>query len=246
MLIDRSTVVICPDEKAASREAAERFVCSAVTSVAARGVFTVAVSGGSTPKRMYEMLARDSSELIPWMETELFFADERCVPPESDQSNYRNVHELLLATVPIPETNVHRARGEDEPEAAARKYESEIHEVLGESPAFDLIVLGMGADTHTASLFPHSPALRETGRHFVANYVEKLSEHRLTLTLQTINQAATVIILAFGKEKAPAVGDALLGAVDVESHPVQAVHPTHGRLLWILDRAAASHLTDRH
>ena len=243
MLIDHSTVLICPDEKLASREAAERFVCAAVRSVAIRGVFTAAVSGGNTPKGMYKILSRDEySDLVPWAQTELFFADERCVPPESEQSNYRSVRELLLSTVPIPETNVHRAHGEDSPEEAANKYDKEIHEVLDDNPSFDLIILGMGADTHTASLFPHSSAIHEVGRHAVANYIEKLDAYRLTLTYPVIRQAETVIVQAYGDEKASAVREALLGPIDVDSHPVQGVCPTHGRLIWILDRASASHL----
>lgn len=238
----RANILICLDEKAASREAAERFTCAAIASVAKRGVFFVAVSGGSSPRGMYEALAsREFAELIPWSRTELFFTDERCVPPESEESNYRLVSKLLLSTVPIPEPNIHRFRGEDPPEVAAEEYEREIHSVMDDS-RFDLMVLGMGQDTHTASLFPHSPALHEGGRHAAANYVEKLGAHRLTLTIPTINHAESIIVLAFGSEKADALATALSGPVDPDAHPIQAIRPIHGHMLWIVDQACASKL----
>lgn len=238
-----ANILVCEDEKAASREAAERFVCAAIRSVAEHGEFYVAVSGGGSPKGMYELLAgSEFSAIVPWSRTELFFTDERCVAPDSDQSNYRMVSELLLSTVPIPEPNIHRFRGEDPPDLAAECYEQEMRDVMGESPRFDLIVLGMGDDTHTASLFPNSPALQETGRHAVANYVEKLGAHRLTLTIPVINHAHSIAVLAFGEGKSQALADVLHGPVDTNLHPVQAVRPTFGRLLWIVDRAAASKL----
>ena len=243
MSSDNANILICRDENAASVEAAERFVCAAVRAVAKRGVFYVAVSGGSTPKGMYETLAsREFADLVPWTRTEVFFADERCVPPESEESNYRLVNKLLLSTVPIPESNVHRFHGEDPPEAAADSYEHEIHRVMDGNPAFDLIILGMSQDTHTASLFPNSPALREGGKHAAANYIEKLGAYRLTLTIPAINSAESVIILAFGENKAAALADVLNGPVDIDLHPVQAIRPPHGRLLWIVDQDAASRL----
>ena len=243
MRTGHSNILICQDDKAASREAAERFVCTAIRAVAERGTFLVAVSGGSSSKGLYELLSsRGYSELVPWTHTELFFADERCVPPESEESNYRMVHRLLLSTVPIPESNVHRFHGEDPPELAANAYEQEIHSVMGDSPCFDLIVLGMGADTHTASLFPFSPALKESGRHAVASYVETLGAYRLTLTVPLINHAESVIVLALGEAKATALATAVNGPIDTDAHPIQSIHPTHGRLLWIVDQAAASRL----
>lgn len=243
MSMENANILICQDDSAASMEAAERFACAAVRAVAKRGAFYVAVSGGSSPKRMYEILAsRDFADLVPWARTELFFTDERCVPPESEDSNYRMVNKLLLSTVPIPESNVHRFHGEDPPEAAAAAYEHEIHRVMGGNPLFDLIVLGMGPDSHTASLFPNSPALREGGRHAAANYVEKLGACRLTLTIPTINHSESVIILAMGEGKADALAEVLNGPIDMDIHPVQAIQPMHGRLLWIVDRQAASRL----
>lgn len=238
-----TNMLVCEDEKNASCEAAERFACAAVRAVAKRGVFYVAIPGGNSPRGMFEMLSsREFEELVPWARTELFFTDERCVPPESDESNYKLASGLLLSTVPIPEANIHRMHGEDPPETAARQYEEEMLRVMDSSPRFDLIVLGMGMDTHTASLFPNSPALLETGRHVVANYVEKLNTYRLTLTLPVMNHAEQVIILAFGPDKADPLAEVLHGPVDTNLHPVQGICPAAGHLLWIVDRAAASKL----
>jgi len=238
-----ANILICEDDTSASMEAAERFVCAAVRAVAKRGAFYVAISGGNSPKGMFGLLAsREFEDLVPWQRTELFFADERCVPPESHESNYRNAFDLLLSTVPIADSNIHRMRGEDPPDAAAEAYEEELHGVMGTPPRFDLIMLGMGSDTHTASLFPGSPALQETGRHVVSNYVEKLNTHRLTLTLPVINHAEQVIILTFGEDKAEALAQAFHDPIDLNLHPVQGVRPTSGHLLWIVDRPAASKL----
>lgn len=236
-------LLICEDKNGVAREGAERFVCAAVRSVAKRGVFFVAVPGGSSPRGMFELLAgRDYEDSVPWGNTELFFTDERCVPPESEESNYKQAFDSLISIVPIPEPNIHRMRGEDPPEAAAAQYEEEMHRVMGAVPRLDLIVLGMGADTHTASLFPKSSAIMETGKHVASNYVEKLGAHRLTLTLPAINNAEQVIVLVSGAEKADAVAQALQGDVDAALHPVQGVRPASGSLLWIVDRAAASKL----
>jgi len=236
-------LLICADQVAASHEAAERFLCAAMRSVAERGSFFVAVCGGRSPVGMYEALAgREFADLVPWEFTELFFTDERCVPPESEDSNYRLVNHYLLSAVPIPEPNTHRFRGEDPPQQAAERYEREMHEVIGSIPRFDLIVLGLGQNTHIASLFPNTAALDEVGRHAVANYVGELDAHRLTLTFPVINHARQVLILAFGTDKAEALAVALTAPRDVSRRPVQGVHPTSGHLLWIADNAAASRL----
>jgi 6-phosphogluconolactonase len=239
----RANILVCKDAKSASQEAAERFACAAIRSVAERGGFFVAVCGGRDPVGMYETLAgREFVEIVPWVLTELFFTDERCVPPESEDSNYRLVYRLLLSTVPIPAPNIHRFKGEDPPEAAAAAYEREIHEVMGTTPRFDLIVLGLGDDAHVASLFPNTPVLHEAGRHAVAGYVEQLGAHRLTLTFPVINHARQVIILALGSGKAEALAVAMKGPLDVNLHPVQGVDPKSGHLLWIVDNEAASGL----
>ncbi len=243
MDVGSANILVCRDSNAASQEAAERFACAAVRSVAERGEFFVAVCGGRDPVGMYEALAgREFVEIVPWQLTELFFTDERCVPPESDDSNYREVHRLLLATVPIPASNIHRFRGEDPPEQAAESYEREIREVMGPSPRFDLIVLGLGDNTHVASLFPKTDALHEVGRHAVANYVDELGAYRLTLTFPIINHARQVIILALGSRKAEPLSLALHGPSDPDLCPVHGVDPTSGHLLWVVDNDAASSL----
>lgn len=238
-----ANILVCEDERNASLEAAERFVCAAVRAVAKRGVFYVAIPGGSSPRGMFGLLCgREFEDMVPWTRTELFFTDERCVPPESDESNFKLASELLMSTVPIPEVNIHRMRGEDPPEIAAEAYENELVRVMGPRPRFDLIVLGMGTNTHTASLFPNSPALQETGKHVVANYISSLNTYRLTLTFPAINQAEQVIILAFGADKSAPLAEVFRGTADTDLHPVQAIQPTSGHLLWIVDRAAASKL----
>lgn len=241
MNLKHANILICEDEATAAQEAADRFACAAVRSVAEHGRFCVALSGGSTPKGMYGLLAEHHS-FVPWYQTELFFADERCVPPESPESNYRMIYDLLISTVPIPEVNVHRLEGEMSPEIAAERYEQEMHKVMGYDPRFDMIVLGMGSDSHTASLFPYTPALHETGRHAVSNYIHKLGMHRLTLTFPLINRAHSVIVLVTGQAKAETLAAVMSGDEDMDMHPVQNVKPTHGRMLWIVDCEAASKL----
>ncbi len=244
MIMNRkhANILICEDELTAVREAADRFACAAVRSVAEHGRFCAAVSGGSTPRGMYEYLAERHASVVPWYQTELFFSDERCVPPESQESNYRMVYDLLISTVPIPEVNVHRFEGELSPEIAAERYEQELHKVMGHDPRFDMIVLGMGNDSHTASLFPYTPALHETGRHAVSNYVHKLGMHRLTLTFPLINRAHSIIVLVTGQAKAETLAAVMSGDEDMDMHPVQNIKPTHGRMLWIVDCEAASKL----
>ena len=236
-------ILICRDTDAVGREAAERFVCAAVTSVAKRGQFFVALPGGSSPRRMFEILASDDFiRLIPWDRIVFFFTDERCVPPDSAESNYRQAEQLLFSRVPIPQGNVHRFAGELDPEIAAQQYEQEIRTEMGDLPRFDMIVLGIGADTHTASLFPHSGALEEENRIATASFVEKLNSYRLTLTLPVLCSAEIVLVLVTGSDKADAVRHALKGDVNPQLHPIQGVQPIYGRLIWLLDEAAVSGL----
>jgi len=243
MKTGHANILVCEDEKAAGREAAERFACLAIRAVALRGAFYVAVPGGTSPRGMFEMLAsHEFVDVIPWSRIEIFFTDERCVPPESEDSNFRLVHNLLLSSVPVPEQNMHRFCAEYPPEVAAEEYEKELREVMGHQPRFDLIVLGMGKDTHTASLFPGSPALDERERLAVSHYVKQLNTCRLTLTLPVLNNAENVMILAFGEEKSEPLTQVLLGETNIRLHPVQAIQPHNGHLLWIADQASASRL----
>lgn len=226
-------------------EAAARAIADAATdAVAARGRFTIALAGGSTPRATYMRLAQPRwAAAIQWHRTWVFFGDERCVPLDHPESNFRMAHETLLAKVPIPASQIFPMRCEhDDPDAAAAAYARALGEVFGlrrgELPRFDLILLGMGLDGHTASLFPGSPVLKEIFRPVAAVHAAAASvPQRLTLTFPVLNAAARVIFLVSGTEKAKTVkavlnGDALL--------PAAMVRPTTGSLLWMLDRAAAS------
>lgn len=236
-------VMICRNESAVAREAAGRFVACAMRSIAERGQFAVAIPGGSSPRGMLEALVcNDLARLVPWEKTHIFFTDERCVPPDSDESNYRLANDLFLSRVRLPAGNIHRFLTEREPQQAAAEYEKTLLRVLRDRPQLDLVILGMGADTHTASLFPHSPVLEETQRLAVATHVEKLDSHRLTLTVPMLSGAREIVILAMGEEKAEALRDVLQGPINPTTHPVQAIQPVDGSLLWIVDQLAAQRL----
>lgn len=209
---------------------------------------SVALSGGATPIKLYQRLAiRSIQQGIPWNRVHLFWGDERCVPPDDPDSNYRMGYSTLISQVPIPKKNVYRMPGEKGPEAAAEEYEKTLRAFFGASeewPRFDLALLGVGADGHAASLFPGSPALKEQKRWVVAPYVEKLKVHRLTLTPPVFNHAALVLFLISGREKAPIVR-ALLSSVPLQIFfPAQMIRPVQGRRLFFLDPSAAS-LLDR-
>jgi 6-phosphogluconolactonase len=224
--------------------AAAEFTAQASAAIRARGRFTVALSGGSTPKRLYAQLATKPN--IPWDKIYFFWGDERHVPPDHPESNYRMVYEALLSKVPVPPENIFRVHTEEKDAAAAAlQYEQTLKDFFqlspGEFPRFDLILLGMGPDGHTASLFPGSPALNERQRLVVANPVEKFHTDRLTFTFPVLNAAATVMFLASGPDKAPMLHEVLENSsADL---PSQKVQPTNGRLLWLVDSAAATGLS---
>lgn len=231
--------------------AAAEFVQAALAAVRQRGRFTVALAGGSTPMGLYRLLARRGHLVppgpLPWGHIHMFWGDERQVPPDHADSNYGAVKSALLERVAIPPANVHRIQGElADAEAAAESYEREIRTLFGlgpgEWPRFDLVLLGMGADGHTASLFPGTAALAERNRIVAANRVPKLSANRITLTLPAINAAARVVFLVAGADKAEAVGKVLVDSRDSFDLPARAVRPTAGTLLWLLDRPAAAQL----
>lgn len=238
-----SDVLVCRNARSAAQEVAERFTSAALSSVAAQGIFHVAIPGGSSSRAAFELLASEPyASLIPWDRTMVFFTDERCVPPDHKDSNYRLANDLLLSRVPIPPSNVYRFPGELPPIEAAAEYEQVLGQKMGERPRFDLVVLGMGEDTHTASLFPNSPALDETQKLAAANFVAKLEAHRLTLTIPVIRGARRVLVLALGSAKAHAVKEVLQGEANERLHPVQSVAPIDGRLLWVVDQEAAAEL----
>ena len=218
-----------------ARAAAELFVAKSGEAVAQRGFATIALSGGSTPKLLYQLLADPNEpfrEQVPWSRIHFFWADERHVPPDHPESNYRMANEAMLAHVPVTRANVHRIMSENpNAEEAADQYE----EVL--PPRLDLILLGLGTDGHTASIFPGSEVLHETKRLVVAPWVEKLKSYRITMTLPLINNAASVVFLVSGAEKAEIVKKVLQGP---KQYPAQEVRPVE--LRWLLDREAASKL----
>jgi 6-phosphogluconolactonase len=212
---------------------------------------TVALSGGTTPRRLHALMAGDPAvrTRLPWDDMHFFWGDERHVPPDHPQSNYRMAWETLLSVAPIPAKNIHRVPSE-EPDAvqAAEKYEQELKAFFelagGQMPRFDCILLGMGNDGHTASLFPETGVLSETKRMVAASWVEKLKAHRITLTVPVLNRADLIVILVGGAEKAKALKAVLQGGYRPEQFPAQLIRPDQGKLLWIVDRAAASCLTD--
>jgi 6-phosphogluconolactonase len=234
-----------------ARAAAALFTERASGAVSARGRFTAALSGGRTPEAFYSLLAKAPFTTgIPWDRVHLFWGDDRCVPPEHGESKYRLARERLLDHVPIPPENVHRMRGEMDPVEAATLYEGLLREFFGPCgepcPAFDLVLLGLGEDGHTASLFPGSPAIRESSRRVSAQYVDAHKGWRITLTPPAINSARLAAFVVSGKGKAAAVRDVLEGPFRPETLPAQAIRPARGELRWMLDRDAARLLTPRN
>ena len=230
-------------------EAAAELVASAASeAVADRGRFSIALSGGSTPKSLYTLLATNARSSLPWDRMFFFFGDERHVPPTDPESNYRMADEAMLSKVPVPPNNVFRIEAENpDAGAAAEAYEQTLRKFfaleVGQIPLFDLILLGMGPDGHTASLFPGTEGLREKSKLVVANWVEKLKTHRITLTLPVLNAARCDAFLVSGTDKAPVLKSVLEGDAPGEQYPAKLVRPAQGKLIWLLDRAAASGLS---
>lgn len=234
--------------------AARRFVAIAHDAIRARGEFVVALSGGSTPRSMYARLAaQPGASHVDWSRVHVLWGDERCVPPNDATSNYRLAREALLDHVPIPGPNVHRIRGEDDPPAAAAAYERVIRAVLQTptgpprgpcGPRIDLVLLGLGADGHTASLFPGAAAVHDSPSWVTAAYVQPMAAWRVTLTPVIINAAAVVTFVVTGSAKAAIVRDVLEGPRRPHEVPAQLVAPTAGRLLWFVDASAAAALRE--
>lgn len=230
---------ILPDLPALYRAGADEFSRCAREAIAARGRFSVALSGGSTPKGVYSLLAQAND--LPWDKIHFFFGDERDVPPTDPESNYRMASESLLSRIRVPAQNVHRIAAELGAELAAPQYQNELRAFFqpreGEWPRFDLIMLGMGPDGHTASLFPGSAALNENTLWVADNWVEKFKTHRITLTFPVLNHTAEVMFLVAGEDKSQVLKEVLQGKTGL--YPCQRIHPLNGRLLWIVDKAAA-------
>ena len=216
--------------------AAAAFTDTCLAAVAARGRCRVALAGGSTPRGLFRVLGQEAR--LPWGAVDWYWGDERQVHPEHPDSNYRMARETLFAFAPVAPERIHPMAGADpDAAAAALRYEAELRWAFPEPwPRFDLVLLGLGTDGHTASLFPGSPALAERERLVLAPWVEKLGQHRLTLTLPVFNQAASIMFLVSGADKAPMVAQVLDGGPPV---PAQLIRPVAGELRWFLDAAAA-------
>jgi len=229
-----------------SQAAAAEFSALAVEAVRNKGRFCVALCGGSTPRGLYTLLANQPQRSLPWENIYFFWGDERHVPPDHPDSNYRMAFEALLSTIPIPSENIFRIHAEErDADTAAREYEQTLttffHLQPGEFPRFDLMLLGMGPDGHTASLFPGTRALHEKTRLVVANWVEKLNVYRITMTLPVLNNSVSVLFLVSGRDKAKVLRDVLES--QTEEMPASLVRPTNGRLVWMVDREAGSALS---
>lgn len=239
---------VSEDSASLSHAAARQFVNGARAAVEARGKARLAISGGSTPKATFKLLADPAEPYrgqMPWEKLEIYWVDERCLPPDHPDSNYRMTRETLLDHVPIPESQVHRIQGELPPDEAAAKYESELRNHFrlegAQSPVFDLLSLGMGDDGHTASIFPNTGAIHEMMRLAVANHVpQQKHPWRVTLTWPVIIEAREIFFLIGGKDKAEPVHRVLQGPYDPETLPSQLIQPRSGKLLMLLDREAAT------
>jgi 6-phosphogluconolactonase len=243
-----------PDQPSMTRAAAEEIVAVACEAVAQRGAFTIALSGGPAPGPIFEMLADESQpyrDTMPWDHAHFFWGDERHVPPEHPKSNYRLAYSKMLSRVPVPERNVHRVRSEiSDAHEAARLYELTVRDYFqapyGEWPVFDLMLQGLGANGHTASLFPGTTALAERERLVVANWVEKFKSYRITMTLPVINHAARVLFAVSGSKPADALYEVLYGVAGSAPLPAELVASGAGRLLWLADSEAARQLPARN
>ncbi len=243
------SIEILPDGDALALRTADLFALAAQEAAAARGRFAVALCGGETPGAFYRLLARQQfSQKVPWRRVQLYWGDERCVPPDDPQSNYGMARDSFIKHVPIADANVHRMHGEDSPEEAAQAYDAELRGLAAQArphvdvPVFDLVLLGLGTDGHTASLFPHSDALAVEDRFSVATTAPDGSS-RITVTAPVVNAARRVWFLVSGAKKAGMVAEVIEGLRVPMAVPAQGVAPVHGTLTWFLDEAAAAELS---
>jgi 6-phosphogluconolactonase len=241
-------IEIFPSIEELNNFALEQIVRLSAEAIGKRGIFTIALSGGSTPRKLYEMLAQESLQgLINWHQVHFFFGDERHVPRDSEESNFRMANEALFSKIAVPHQNIHRFQTEESnAEIVAEKMENELREFFGlaenEFPHFDLILLGMGTDGHTASLFPGTSSLKETKRLVAENYVEKFQTFRFTFSVPTINHARDIIFLIAGEDKADVLRETLEGEDNFENFPARLINPLEGTLQFLIDKKAASKL----
>lgn len=236
-------VIVLENEEALAEHVADRFIEDAEEAISMHGVFNVALAGGSTPKAAYELLGADPRRgEVDWEKVRFFWSDERCVPPTDDESNYKMAKLAMLDKLGIDPAHVHRMAGEDQPERAASSYADVIRRHLGPDPRFDLIMLGMGPDGHTASLFPGSSPATDDRLLVNAPFVPKFNTYRITFTPHLLNNARAVVIATAGPSKTDVLERVLRGPYDPNTYPVQIVAPAGGSLTWYVDRVAAAKL----
>jgi 6-phosphogluconolactonase len=248
-IIEKSNgkIEVLPDLEALSLRAASIFVSASRDSIVTKKRFAVAISGGSTPRKLYTLLGSEAyRHQVDWPRVHFFWADERCVPKEDEASNFRTAFDALLSKIALSDKNIHRMKGEEAPDKAARDYEEEIRRFFGESerPRFDLIMLGMGEDGHTASLFPGSKSLEETVRLAIPVYLEEPKKSRITLTLPVLNDADQILFLVTGPSKAAVLSEILGGGEKKKGFPAAMICPAHGNVIWLIDREAAGTLRE--
>jgi len=242
-MIPKRRVQVCPNADAVAQALAELFTESAADAIETRGSFHVCLAGGSTPRTAYSLLATQAERVVAWEKVQVYFGDERCVPPEHADSNYRMANEALLSRVGLRSEHVHRMRSELGAVAAATEYERILRRQLApQDGRFDLALLGMGNDAHTASLFPHTEALHVRDRWCVGHFVPRLGVERVTLTYPIINSARRVLFVVTGAGKAEPLRAVFSEPLDVSERPAQGIKPTDGELIWLLDQAAAAKL----
>ncbi len=248
-MIDRTKVKIFPDPQVLSHAAAEQFVEIASQAIQAHGIFGAALSGGSTPHLLYRLLGSEPfSERVDWSKTHLFWGDERCVPPDNPENNYFKAKRDLLDHIPISEENVHRIQTELPPRKAAEAYEETLLRFFSsladdeerEQASFDLVLLGMGEDGHTASLFPGTDVIHEEARWMKAVYATELAAWRVTMTPAILNRARHILFLVAGAGKSYTLQRVIYGSYQPDRYPAQIIQPGQGELLWMVDEAAAS------
>jgi 6-phosphogluconolactonase len=240
-------IKVLSDLESLSRCAASIFLDASRNSIKTQKRFTVALSGGLTPKRMFALLGSDSYQhKVEWRYVHLFWVDERCVAKENEESNFRIAYKSFLSKISIPAANVHRVKGEEDPEKAAKDYEDDLRKFFGMSriPVFDLTILGMGEDGHTASLFPGSKALEETIRFALPVFMKKPKYDRITLTLPVLNNSVQILFLVSGPSKANIINEILGKEGKKEGYPTGLINPSKGQVLWLIDQEAARNLKE--
>lgn len=245
------TILVFETPEQVALAAAEKFAAYTQSAIAGHGKFSVALAGGTTPRRVYELLASHPfKNILEWSRVHLFFGDERCVPPDHPDSNYGMVNSALITKIPITSEKVHRMQGEGNPEDNAAAYEDDLRTYFGAVawPRFDLVLLGLGQDGHTASLFPGSDAVNEQLRWVVATRMEQLNQDRITLTMPVLNQAAHVMFLVTGQAKASPLFQVVSSRRDTDREtdlrPAQLIHPADGTLEWLVDKQATARLAE--